>query len=37
MADTRTFPDVDFVTRTPEEIFSDLVETWKRRWGGSSP
>jgi len=33
MADTRTFPDVDFVTRTPEEIFSDLVETWEAEMG----
>ena len=33
MADNRTFPDVEFITRTPEDIFADLVSTWEAEMG----
>ena len=35
MADTRTFPEVDFITRSASDIFDEMVETWEATMGRS--
>lgn len=35
MADTRTFPDVEFITKDAGEIFDELVASWEKQMGRS--
>lgn len=35
MADTRTFPDVEFITKDAGEIFDELVTSWEKEMGRS--
>lgn len=35
MADTRTFPDVEFVNKSAEEIMTELVSSWETQMGRS--
>ena len=35
MADTRTFPEVEFITKDAGEIFDELVASWEKEMGRS--